>query len=459
MHWRVNNMTKYGIATHFLFISLAMASSGCVSSQYTVPDLQSALAQYEKEVPSNTSWWLEYKNESLNTLINTALISNPDYLRAALNIEKELYNLNLKTLDLFPTLSGNMKAQTQSAVRRTDNFSSNFSGGLGLSYEVDLYGKIRDLKDAEEFEYLATVQDKESSRLSLINSVVDLYFNLEYLDNSIALTRNNINTYRQLYKIAEEKYNNGKTDNLEYLQAKQSLLSEENTLIGLETSRRELESSLNNILNIGPNEKTDIKYGDILKQKNLDVDLDVPLSVLANRPDLIASQYRLEKAFKTMKAEEKNWYPNISLSGAVNTSSDKARTTFDFPFLLGSISVDLPFLDWNTVKNNVKISEADYKLALIDFEETLNKALNEVAYYYFAYQQALQQYRNIEKNYNNAVQITKYYQTRYNNGKIEFRYYLEAINTENSLKKNLIESKYQIITAENYIFKAMGGKY
>ena len=126
------------------------------------------------------------------------------------------------------------------------------------------------------------------------------------------LTEKNINTYRQLHKIAEEKYTSGKSDNLEYLQAKQSLLSEENTLISLETSRRELESSLRNILNIGPEEKLNLTYGDILKQNNINVDINVPLSVLANRPDLIASQYRLEKAFKNLEAEEKNWYPNIS---------------------------------------------------------------------------------------------------------------------------------------------------
>ena len=167
----------------------------------------------------------------------------------------------------------------------------------------------------------------------------------------------------------------------------------------------------------------------------------------------------MEKSFKNLKAEDKNWYPSISLKGAVNSGSDKARTTFDFPYLLGSVGVDLPFLDWNRVKNNVKISEADYNLALIDFKDNLNQALNEVAYYYFAYQKAGQQYNNVKQNYVNAVKISKYYQARYNNGKIEFKDYLEAINTENELCKTLIEQKYQIIKYENYIFKAMGGKY
>ena len=183
------------------------------------------------------------------------------------------------------------------------------------------------------------------------------------------------------------------------------------------------------------------------------------MSVLANRPDLLASQYRLEKAFKNLEAENKNWYPGISLRGLLGTSSDKARTTFDFPYILGSVAVDLPFLDWNRVKNNIKISEADYQITALDFKDTLNQAVNEVVYYYFAYDKAAEILENTQKNYENAKQITRYYQSRYNNGKTEFRDYLEAVYSENSLRKDLISQKYQTIKYENYVYKAMAGKY
>lgn len=167
----------------------------------------------------------------------------------------------------------------------------------------------------------------------------------------------------------------------------------------------------------------------------------------------------MEKAFKNLNAEEKNWYPNISLQGALGSSSNKAKTTFDFPYILGSVSIDLPFLDWNRVKNNIKISKADYDIALVDFRDTLTQAVNEIAYYYFAYGKSTETFENINENYNTSVQITKYYETRYNIGKIEFKDYLEAINKENSLRKDLVLQKYQIIKYENYIYKAMAGKY
>ncbi len=416
-------------------------------------------AEMKEKYKANAEWWKQYNNAELNRLVDLALANNPDYLKAAINISKELYNLNLSKYDLFPTLSGGVNASSQRQIHTGDNFSSNFSGETGLSYEADLYGKIRDLYDAQAFEYQATVMDKESARLSLIYSVVDLYFNLEYLQNTIDISEKNVKTYQNLLNISEVKYKNGKVDNLEYLQAKQSLLAEQNKLLNAQTQFKEMETSLKNILNIRQEDSLGIKYTDILEQKNLGVSLDVPVAVLANRPDLLASQYRLEKAFKNLEAENKNWYPSVSLQGLLGTSSDKARTTFDFPYILGSVAVDLPFLDWNRVRDNIKLSEADYQITLIDFQDTLNQAVNEVVYYYFAYGNANQILQNTEKNYKNSKLITQYYQSRYDNGKAEFKDYLEAIYSENALYKDLIQQKYQTIKYENYVYKAMAGKY
>ena len=98
-------------------------------------------------------------------------------------------------------------------------------------------------------------------------------------------------------------------------------------------------------------------------------------------------------------------------------------------------------------------------MTVLEFKDTLNQAVNEVIYYYFAYEQAQKTFENTEKNYKNASQITRYYQERYNSGKTEFKDFLQALSGENSLRKNLLEQKYQLIKYENYVYKSMGGKY
>lgn len=437
-------------------------TAACTVTPYSEPDITQKL-DYTAEVRDaysvDETWWQGYNNAELSKLLDTALANNPDYLKAAFNIEKELYRLSLATSDLFPTLSGSLGASGQKGLNKGHDSATNFSGEFALNYEADLYGKIKDARTAQEFEYQATFLDRQSAKLSLINSTIDLYFNLTYLNNAIKLTEQNIKSYQDTLKITEQKYKSGKVDNLEVAQARQSLLSEKNKLLELKTTFKEMEQSLKNIVAIGPDKTLGLKYENLLDQKTLSVDMDVPLSVLANRPDLMAAQYRLEKAFKNLNAEEKNYYPTVSLQGAISSGSNKARSTFDFPVVFGSIGIDLPFLDYNRVKNNIKISKADYEITLIEFNNTLNQALNETAYYYYAYAKSLEIFKNLEANYKNAVKITKYYQIRYDNGKAEFKDLLEAINKENTMRQELVGQKYQIIKYENYIYKSTAGKY
>ena len=127
--------------------------------------------------------------------------------------------------------------------------------------------------------------------------------------------------------------------------------------------------------------------------------------------------------------------------------------------MLGSVSLNLPFLDWNRVKNNVRISEADYQIALIDFKDALTQALNELSYYAFAYEKTREIYANTQENVLNKADVTAYYRERYTVGKSDLKDLLEAARSENAGKKDLVKQKYQLIKYENYICKAAGGKY
>lgn len=447
------------------FLSFLLATtvlSGCAATTTDVPSLESEL-NYTQEVrekfQADLDWWKAYNNDELNYLTSFALKNNPDMLKAAVKIQKQLANLNLSESDLFPTLTGSLGASSKKKLNDGKKSTQTFSGELALNYEIDLYGKIADARDAQEFELNATVADAESARLSVVNSVVDLYFNLLYLRDTIELTQKNIDTYRSLLDIASARFNTGKADKLEITQARQSLIAEQTALLNAQTQYKEMEQSLRNVLNLKPSDGFVLGKASILKQPLLTPHLSVPVSVLANRPDLTAAQYRLKKAFKTVKVSEKGWYPTISLNGAIGSSSDRAKSTFDFPYLLGGVSVNLPFLDWNSVKNNVKIAKADYDIALIDFKDALAQALNEVAYYSFAYGKTEHIYANVEKTVENNRQITAYYRARHQAGKASFKDVLQAVADENAARKNLLAQKYQLIKYENLLFKAMAGRY
>lgn len=443
---------------------MALALSGCAGVTYKEPELGERLG-FTVDVAQNyivdDGWWLGYNDPNLNKLVDLALSNNINLAQSALTMRRAMYQAQLSELDLWPGLSAGGGASASRAVYRHDEFSDNrsFNGELGLSYELDLWGKLRDMADAGEWEFKATALDLETARLALINSIIDVYYNLVYLHDAVGATKDNLANLRQVGVIMDAKYAYGKISAMESLQIKQSILNSENSLVSYQTQIKQNEQTLRDLLNLTPGAPLNVEFKNMLAVNVLNVDLNVPLAVLAQRPDLRASENRLRKAFKNLEATEKSWYPTITLRTALSSSASNIENTLDFPVLLGSVAVSLPFLQWNTVKTNVKISETDYESARLTFEESINTALNEVAYYYAAFENSKVTLANSTAKHATDVEIAGLYEVQYQNGKAEFKDFLDSINTANSSRISVLNDKYQVIKNENMVYKAMAGRW
>ena len=442
----------------------ALLLNSCVHSKYKEIEVEKEIeAYYDKSIAKQyeiiKDWWKKYNDINLNNLIELGLRNNKDYLIASINVNKELYRLKNETKGLFPTLYGKLNAGTSRSITTSDNFKNTFSGEAGLNYEVDILGKVRDSKNAQKFEYQATVYDQETAKLTLINSIVDLYYNIMYLNSSIGLSTDTLKNYEEIEVIAKEKFNIGKIDSLQLIKAQQNTLTAKNNLINLKTQKNELEKSLRVILNAKPNFEIKISDINILVVKNSKIDLYVSVSALRIRPDIQASEFRVKKALKELQIEEKSLYPSITINGAISSSSSKARTMFDFGTIGGNVAISLPFFDWYTIKNNIKISEEDYKQARLDLTTTVNTALNEVYYYNTLYENTDEIVQNIRQKYKKTQKETEYYENKYLAGSIELTDLLEAKNADNTVKNELLQNKYNCIKYENMIYKAIGGRH
>lgn len=435
---------------------------GCSVVQPPEQNLNERLAYTEEinvQYQKDAQWWKIYHDEQLNQLIERALSNNIDYAQAAINVNRALYQAKLLGAELVPSFSGKTSASISKNVKDSSPSARSFGGDISLSYELDLWRKLADSASAGQWEYKATLEDKEAARLVLINNVVDAYYHLSYLDAAIKTTEQNIAYYQKIQGLTKLKYQAGKIDSHQYTQSSQSLLTAQNSLLDLQTQFKTTEQALRNLLNLKPAEPLKLNYPDLYTVNLSNVDLDIPLSILANRPDLKAAEYRLQKAFKNAKASEKSWYPSISLGASLSSNSNHARSAFNVPFTSGNVGIDLPFLKWNTIKWNVKISQADYENSRLNFEKSLTTALNEVDTYYA-------NYTNSQKTLNNATQKlaldiknSKYYKVRYEHGANELSDWLSALNTENTSRQSVLNNRYQLLQYENMLYKAMAGRY
>ena len=380
-------------------------------------------------------------------MVDQAIKNNLDLAKSAISVNRALYNANLVGANLVPTFSGSGSSSASKGIGSSNNTNSvgtstvSNTASFKLSYTVDLWRRLADTASAAEWEHKATQEDLKAARLSLINSVVATYYQIAYYKDAIAVTNRTIKNYEQISSILNNKLKVGAIDPLAVEQAQQATLSARNSVVGLETSLKTAEQTMRNLLNLQPNQPLPSRYPNILNVKLQGVDTNVPVSAIANRPDVVARLSRLQSAFKTLTATEKSWFPTLTLGGAISGSARSASNVADNPIANGMFSLDLPFLDWNRVKNNVKISEADYTTARMNYEQTITSALNEIDSYYYTYNQSRSSFDLLEQTYEKNRKISTYYQNRYNQGVAEFRDWISAMNTELSSQIFFVKSK------------------
>ena len=451
-------------------VALGLAVSACsnMSSDGSLNQAQETYQNYEnisKQFSIDEQWWRGYNDPQLNALVDQAIKNNLDLAKSAISVNRAIYNANLVGANLVPTFSSSGSSSASKGIGSSNNTNSvgtstvSNTASFKLSYTVDLWRRLADTASAAEWEHKATIEDLKSSRLSLINSVVATYYQIAYYKDAIAVTNRTIKNYEQISNILNNKLKVGAIDPLAVEQAQQATLSARNSVVGLETSLKTAEQTMRNLLNLQPNQPLPSRYPNILNVKLQGVDTNVPVSAIANRPDVIARLSRLQSAFKTLTATEKSWFPTLTLGGAISGSARSASNIGNNPIASGMFSFDLPFLDWNRVKNNVKISEADYTTARINYEQSITTALNEIDSYYYTYNQARSSLGLLEQTYEKNRKISTYYQNRYNQGVAEFRDWISAMNTELSSQISLLNQKYTILTNENLVYQAMAGKY
>ena len=454
-----------------IVLAVPLGLCGC-AKQYDDATLTSPLLSAEAIARThqvNTEWWLGYACPALNQTVSLALARNVDLARSAVAVNKALYSMRRLNTDLLPAFSAD--ASLTSTSRLGENQSTGYGqaaqssseqqwkGEGSVKYELDLWQRLRNASDAADWEHKATRDDLRSARLALINTVVDAWFSLVYTEQALVLTQQSLEQYQRILVLVQSRYSLGKATPEEPLQAEQALLSAQNSLAQLQIQKAEAEQTLRNLLNLHPEEAIPLGQADIIAIPSLGVDLTLPLAALAARPDIYAAEARMQKAFKTVQSNQAAWYPRISVGSTLSVSADSAKTFFNIPILSGLISVSLPFLDWNSLYWNTKVSEADFESAKLDLIKSITTALNEVDAACAAYVYAQSIVRQTQAEHQRTLRIRAYYQARYEQGSVALKDYLEAQASVFKSQVDLLAAKKDVLKRENSIYKAVGGRY
>lgn len=432
--------------------------SGCAAQKFDVPahDVLSA-SQTEERYAVDREWWKLYNDATLDGLVGLALERNIDLAKSAVNVNRALYRARQFGAELVPSFSAEGSASSRTYLDSGDD-SRSFNASLGLNYELDLWGRIRESASAQAWEYEASVHDLEAARLALVNSVVNTWYSMAYTRQALDLSRDSLRHYERIYAIAEARFRSGKTDGLDPAQTEQALLNQKTVILQLENRLADEERTLRDLLDMRPDEALPSPSPDLLSVRVPGVTLDVPVAALGARPDVQAAEARLQSAFRSWEAAKKDLYPSLSIGGTLGASASSAGDWFTSPFVNGLVRLTLPFLDWNRIKWNVRISEADFQSAQLAYRQSVVTALNEVARYYAALENAAHQFENDEKTLKASRTVEAYRKSRYELGADEMKDWLDALRALNSARLSVLESRYGVISATNAVYQALGAR-
>lgn len=401
----------------------------------------------------NATWQYNFNIAELDSLIVQALKNNEDLETASLNLYQAMLRANIALSDLAPTPSASTRASSNRDIKAGGASARSFTADVSLSWELDIFGRIYDGYESAKFETIASLLNLEDVLESLVNSVISAYFNILYLNEQKANLLVNYENMLKLHEIVKIKESLGREEPLALSQSAENLLSLQNSL---NNADKDLNASFESLKNLTrtqflPSTKISeisLPKADLgtISAENNDGELNISwLSRLSSRPDVNMALAQLNAGFYDYKASQKDFLPRINLGGSLSSSSDKISDAYTFNLLSGNVSISLPFLNFYKLRQNLKISEAEFNKLRLNYEKTLANAINEALRFASDYELDSSSLLNSENIITEREKILAIYEQKYSLGRAELKDLLSAQNDLLSAKNSLANMKYQVL--------------
>ena len=440
-------------------LPLAAGCAGVTRSHYAVPSVPVAAGWDAAPVgdppPAGGPWWNEFGDPALTSLVQQVLATNADLAAAGLRLKRARLSSDLARQALLPNFNAGLSSNASKPLEGGTSWTKGSSGSLGASWEIDLFGKLDAQADAARWEAQATAQDLAGTRLSLIGTAVQAWWQLGYANEQIVLGEQSIAYVKRALELVQRQYDAGAVSRVELRDAQQSVASQEAAQTQLVQARVEALKALAALLDRQGYDGEELRA---LPQNALPaINAGVPASLLARRPDLSAAELRLRGTLATSDATTASYYPGFSLTGALGTASSSLLTFFSNPAASLGAALSLPELNPVKVRLATGVARADYDIAVQDFRQTFYDALRDTQISLSARDQYIAQARFLDANYAAARDAESLYERQYRNGLITLRLWLDAQERLRSARSSLLQNRYNQLTAQVQVYQALGG--
>ena len=481
----MTNMKIYNKYIAAIALSLVLAS--CKAPMATVikdevkENIPQNFNQEEQQTDANsnsgmTPWRQFFTDPNLVALIETALKNNQELMITLQEIEIAKSGVVAKKGKLSPTVSAGVGAGLRKAGRYTsegagdastemepgkpvpDNLG-NFEGGLMTNWEIDIWKKLRNEKDAAVAHYLSTVEGKNFVLSSLIAEVADNYYELLSLDNQLDIIQKYIELQKKALEISKIQKEAAATTELAVKKFEAELAKSKASEYTIRQQITEKENQINALLGRYPQPIVRPKetFMSTIPQT---VYTGIPSQLLANRPDIKQAELELKAAKLDVEAARKEFYPTLEISATLGLEAFKPSYLVKMP---ESIAYNLvgelagPLINKSAIKANFQTADAKQIQSLYEYDKTILNAYLDVANL-MSKVKNIDQYYQLKSDENKALdQSIDIANQLFRNSRAD---YLEVLmNQRDALdaKMELVEAKEKQLSTVVDIYKSLGG--
>jgi multidrug efflux system outer membrane protein len=415
-------------------------------------------------------WRDFFTDDRLRQVIQLGLDNNRDLRVAAANVLQARAQYRVQRADILPSISANGSAtytNSASAAASTGGAAGGgstdiqyFQANVGISsFELDLFGRLRNLSKAALEQYFATEEAQRTTRISLISEIATAWLTLASDQEQLRLSQSTLKTFEQTLELTRAQFRIGVASELESRQAETNYQAARNDIATLQTRIAQDQNALN--LLAGTTVSADLlpaALGDGRVTRDA-LPANLSSDVLLRRPDVLQAEHQLIAQNANIGAARAAFFPRISLTAALGTISGGLSGLFGSGTGTYNVapSVALPIFDAGRNKGNLDYAKASQKAAVATYEKTIQTAFREVA-------DALAQRGTIDEQVSaqtaraNAAQVAaKLSDARYRAGVDSFLVSLDAQRTAYAAEQQLVTTRTTRSSNLIELYRALGG--
>jgi multidrug efflux system outer membrane protein len=398
----------------------------------------------------NTPWWELFGDTVLVGLIREGLENNKNMKMAIARMNEAGAAIGIARADLYPKINYGVGGSSTAATG--SGFSHDYSGGVNVSYTIDIWGRVSRLEEAALMEYLATEEAYRGLNILLVSQIATAYLTLCDLDNRLFISEKTAETWQTNLEIVKARQKGGFVSEVDLNMAKIQLLEAQTAIQSFTRLRFQLENAI--CLLLGKTTET-IPRGLALQSQVFvpEIPVGMPSELLDRRPDVLQAERSLQAQTERIGAAEALRYPSFTLSGDVGMTFVNPVTGFA---ALGAQLLG-PLFNMNANKKRVEVEKARTEQLLYQYEFACLNALREVEDAMIAvktYQKEFELRNEQMLASKNAVNLSW---VRYEGGMTS---YLEVLDLQRSSFNSQLKAsetlQYQLVSIVQ-LYQALGG--